>query len=626
VPNYTYSAPLGASAFMYWTTSRATQTFNLRWRPVGNPNWNTVNNVGSNTNAYSYGLVSLKPLTAYEWQVQNVCSSTVSSDFTPIEVFSTLPCQTPSPIPVSTISSSSAYLNWSLNYTETGRTTELRYRVVGSTDWIVVGNLTKTEYLLGGLLNNTQYEWQVKSFCAGGQQSEFSDSSVFTTTCAIPQGLVSYTSATVARLSWYVNGGPEPSRTFELQYRVVGSESWNTISSLSTTTYSLMGLSTNVTYEWRVRQACSVGSQSEYAAPASFTPQCYPVLANFVYVSSVTSSSAQFFWYAESEAGTTYEIRYRPVGSPEWKTVTGLTATTSNGSYIVTGLVNNSTFEWQIRRTCSPSASSEFIVGPNFTTRCQIPDGLMFDPRVSSSILKWNSKGDGVTYDLRYRRVGASEWTLLNKLPDRGVVLSGLLSGAGYQYQVRTNCADDQHSDYSVVESFSTPTCFTPSLLEIDNVTGSSATLKWQMVAADSDTRIEFRYRPVGATDWTTFSSLTTVVGGGYTTYDLTDLTGSTQYEWQVRTICSPTQNSAFSSSFIFNTKITCESMYTLKSGNWNDTGVWSCGRVPTAIDVVYLKHAVTIPQNYQATAGRLVYDGPVSLRWLSGARLLLSR
>ncbi|QHV99014.1 fibronectin type III domain-containing protein [Spirosoma endbachense] len=624
VPAYPYSYPARASANLSWSTSVPGQTYSLRWRAVGDPNWTVVPNLGSTTGYYS--LTGLQPSTAYEWQVQGVCSPTVSSDFTTLQTFSTLSCLVPSSLQVSNVLSSSAYLYWSLNYYETGRTTELRYRAVGAADWTVVSSLTATAYSVSGLTNNTLYEWQARSFCPGGQQSDFSASSYFTTVCAIPQGLNNTTTATATRLSWYVNGSAEPGNTYELQYRSVGSGVWSTISNLGVTNYNLTGLPTNVTYEWRVRQACSASAQSEYSATAIFTTRCNPVTTNNAYVSYVTSSSVQFFWYVGNEAGTTYEIRYRPLGSSNWTTtVSNLTATTTDGSFNATGLPNNTTFEWQIRTTCSPSVSSEFTSGPNFTTQCRTPVGLsLYSATISGASLSWSPMGIGVTYDLRYRRTGTTDWTEMNNLSANNSALSGLLSGTGYEWQVRTKCPDGPYSDYSAIASFVTYPCGIPSPGTYD-ITENSATLGWYFFNGASDTRAEIRWRAVGIADWTTVSSLT-ISAHNLSTYSLTNLASSTQYEWQVRALCSPTESSAFSNSIIFQTKAACEQMYTVKSGYWNDSSVWSCSRVPIATDSVHLKHAVIIPQSYLATARRIVYDVSVPVTWMSGARLLLNQ
>jgi YD repeat-containing protein len=54
-----------------------------------------------------------------------------------------------------------------------------------------------------------------------------------------------------------------------------------------------------------------------------------------------------------------------------------------------------------------------------------------------------------------------------------------------------------------------------------------------------------------------------------------------------------------------------CTNMYTLKTGNWNDTTVWSCGRVPTSTDIITIKsnHFITIPASYTANAKDVIFE-----------------
>jgi hypothetical protein len=56
---------------------------------------------------------------------------------------------------------------------------------------------------------------------------------------------------------------------------------------------------------------------------------------------------------------------------------------------------------------------------------------------------------------------------------------------------------------------------------------------------------------------------------------------------------------------------VSCTQMYTLKTGNWNDVTVWSCGRVPTSTDVITVKanHIITVPAIYTANAKDVNYE-----------------
>ncbi|GAB3990636.1 fibronectin type III domain-containing protein [Spirosoma daeguense] len=67
-----------------------------------------------------------------------------------------------------------------------------------------------------------------------------------------------------------------------------------------------------------------------------------------------------------------------------------------------------------------------------------------------------------------------------------------------------------------------------------------------------------------------------------------------------------------------------CQSMYSVKAGSWNDAGVWSCGRVPLLIDVVTLNHAVSLPASYQGQAQRIIYSNNGRLLFGTSSRLRL--
>ncbi|MBD2705248.1 hypothetical protein IC229_31810 [Spirosoma sp. BT702] len=67
-----------------------------------------------------------------------------------------------------------------------------------------------------------------------------------------------------------------------------------------------------------------------------------------------------------------------------------------------------------------------------------------------------------------------------------------------------------------------------------------------------------------------------------------------------------------------------CANQYSLKVGNWNDTDVWSCGRIPLLTDVVTLNHTVSLPTSYQGQALKLIYSAAGRLLFSSGSRLKL--
>jgi bacillolysin len=97
--------------------------------------------------------------------------------------------------------------------------------------------------------------------------------------------------------------------------------------------------------------------------------------------------------------------------------------------------------------------------------------------------------------------------------------------------------------DYTISISGST-TCATPGSLASSNITSSGANLSWGAVSGASS--YDVRYKPTSATSWTTTSTTETSLS-------VSSLTASTEYEFQVRTVCSGS-TSAFSGSATFTT------------------------------------------------------------------------
>jgi hypothetical protein len=79
-----------------------------------------------------------------------------------------------------------------------------------------------------------------------------------------------------------------------------------------------------------------------------------------------------------------------------------------------------------------------------------------------------------------------------------------------------------------------TGTCGTPSGLGSSSITSSSATVSWAAVSGATSYNVQ--YKTSAATSWTTLSTASTSL-------NLTGLSASTTYNWQVATVCSGTSS-----------------------------------------------------------------------------------
>lgn len=88
--------------------------------------------------------------------------------------------------------------------------------------------------------------------------------------CGTPGSLAaSNVTQTGATLSW---GSVSGATAYNLQWKLSSASTWTTVSNLTTTSYSLSGLTAGTTYNFQVQANCN-GTTGSYSAPASFTTQ-----------------------------------------------------------------------------------------------------------------------------------------------------------------------------------------------------------------------------------------------------------------------------------------------------------------------------------------------------------------
>ena len=86
--------------------------------------------------------------------------------------------------------------------------------------------------------------------------------------CGVPSGLTSSSvTATSATVSWAAVSG---ATSYTLQYKLSTATTWTTVSGLTTTSYSLTGLGSLVTYNYQVNATCPAGT-GNYSGSSNFT-------------------------------------------------------------------------------------------------------------------------------------------------------------------------------------------------------------------------------------------------------------------------------------------------------------------------------------------------------------------
>ena len=176
----------------------------------------------------------------------------------------------------------------------------------------------------------------------------------------------------------------------------------------------------------------------------------------------------------------------------------------------------------------------------------------------TTATVNWTPVAGLSWYEVRYRVIGASGWTNggTQAAPTNFKNLIGLTAGTTYEIEVRGFCSLNNPGPWGSNTVFTTSAaCGTPSGLFAAPVTGTTAKLNY--VAVPGASFYQFRMRKVGVLAW---SSAGTQAAPA-TSKTIVGLSLNTQYEWQMRAVCTGNAAGAWSTIDMFTTLASKESV-----------------------------------------------------------------
>jgi len=510
-------------------------TANVAWTISGNQDWVMIDPASGNGNDSVAIMVLANNQTQSRSDTIDITGGgiTVSVLITQFQS----ECGIPQSLLTKSLSPQSGVATWTSVSGATGY--EIRYRQDSTNDaWTVVDTLTQNQYEIVGLFENTPYQWQVRTVC-GNAFSDWSTLVFFRTvgTCSPPVALqVDNITDSSAQVTWTMVAN---ANGYELRYRVIGENTWTTMTNITTTDTVLSGLMANTNYEWQVRTRCEEGDSDWIFGPEFTTPMANEdceVPFNLM-VTIVSDSSAQFNWEGFLDA-VGFEIRYRLLG-----TNTFAVLEVAGTDTLIQNFTSEETYEWGVRTVCE-EGFSEWINGPSFMLpegpgSCGEPiDLTVTNITDSTARLNWTSGISDSTLFFRvaYQMAIGGERTVLDSVAMNSLLLEGLMAGTEYMWEVQAICESDSSVWINGSNFQTTQTilgCDTPEGLEAYGITDSSARIRWNPV--DSATVYEVRLRMMGEMQWQLFSDLFS------SDTLLSFLAASTTYEWQVRSQCADT-------------------------------------------------------------------------------------
>lgn len=527
-----------SSAQLLCTVS-GVNAYDWRYRQVGAANWIDL----PVTAAGATNISGLSASTTYEFQAMVQCG-TVWSAWSVSYTFSTPgagPCNAPPPgsSSVTEITATSARLNNAV----TGATGYLwRYRVQGTSAWIVLPTTTENFIYVNNLTPATTYEMEIGVLC-GVTASDWSGYLRFSTTFSAgvcnPPVLSQLSASNITASSASLNCSLTGVSSYIWQYRAVGASTWSNLGSTSIGTIPLSGLSAATTYEFQVSVLCTNGITSVWSVSQTFTTQtgapqtCAAPLLSQLSASAITPTTAQL--NCSLTGVSNYTWRYRQVGTSTWTTA----GTTTTNSTAISGLSALTNYEFQVSVQCTNGISSDWSPAQTFTTAaaptCNPPStGQISATNITASGARLNALVSGVSaYNWRYRVAGTSIWTEVGSTAVNFYDLIGLSASTTYEFQAAVQCGT-VWSAWSGTQTFTTlaaPACTAPTsrMLFVTNITATSARLNCSVFGGSP---YQWRYRVLGASTWITLPA---------TTAEFTDVSGlatSTTYEFQSAISC----------------------------------------------------------------------------------------
>ncbi|MBK6478774.1 MAG: fibronectin type III domain-containing protein [Saprospiraceae bacterium] len=192
--------------------------------------FDTINWISQNTSLTHLTVTGLIPSKSYQWRVKSLCfsdtSDFVSSSFTTLQ---TDVCSEPVPLMPQSVGDTSALLSWNGAAGATFYT--VRFRRAGSSNWQSINVFSDTSvFLTFGLVQGTNYEWQVQTHCGFSilDIGSFVPGTNFMTTgtlaCYIPESVFADSISTSSViLTWDIVPG---ALSYEVRYRAKSVISW----------------------------------------------------------------------------------------------------------------------------------------------------------------------------------------------------------------------------------------------------------------------------------------------------------------------------------------------------------------------------------------------------------------
>ena len=420
-------------------------------------NW-TVHTTSTNLSSYVYQdsapySISSTPSGGYTTNKRNnvifggECDETVS-------------CVAPNAF-LSDISLESLTLNWVPGYTESAW--EVEY-CTDTANWIPLGIVTTSPYLIDNLDPNTLYTIRIRSICDGGEYSNWNTMQAQTTICDL-SAQCAYTfnltdsygdgwnggtltviqnGTTITTLG--LSNGSSATETVNLCENMQTELIWNAGSFAGEAGFSLV-----TPYGEEIYAISGMSNYTTFTFLSNCTmPECPSPVKNSVTASDIDGHNATISFVDNNPEHNSWTIYYKAVNAPadeDW-----LTLVTDETTATLTDLTAETTYTVYVVTNCdTPDEVPDATYPIQFTTAvtCPAPTNITVTPGMTEAIVSWEGSADSYTVTCGEITITVSENT---------TTLTELNGSTNYTVSVIADCGDEGLSS-AATASFLTASC-----------------------------------------------------------------------------------------------------------------------------------------------------------------------
>jgi len=438
----------------------------------------------------------------------------------------------------------SATLTWNGNSTDY----QVNLRASSELNWPDSAiDVTGTTYTFASLQPATTYFYRLRSNCTADSLgfSNWVEGSFLTDSlpCLAPDSLraIAVTNAT-ATFDWNVVGNES---TWDIHVWFTGG--LDSVYRVTSRPATIGGFAAGLTYNAAIRPLCGVNLlEGEWGDTVTFATATCPDVTGLS-TSNVTTNSVTLTWTADPMAQS-WTIEY---GFRGFDQGTGTSVNVSSNSYTVTGLLDDTEYEFYVRAVCGTDWVSENLARTTATTQigdviCDAPTGVNTSVADNSISVNWTAGEGNISFEIEYGPHGFTHGSgTSTNATSSPATLANLDYETQYDIYVRAICDLNTFSNWSTMATATTgqrpsDDCLPVSNLSVSDITDNSAHVSWTP-AEGSDSWQVVVTDPQGA-------DIVDVIRNE-SNYDIADLTPGTNYSVKVRTVCGDGNFSSYVST-----------------------------------------------------------------------------